>query len=178
MGWHPKRAGRHGRHSSTVTIPLALQPKLHACRPLQDAEAFESKRSRGRGERGGEPAWASARVAAKRGAEEAARLQSEIDEDDAFAVSAGRHMGRACTGLGCAQGSGVPGGMDAERAGQGQLGGPQPHFVEQSRRSHAHPPLPSLSAAGHGQAGAAGGGSRAGAAGGGGGRGRGGGRGG
>lgn len=59
-------------------------------RHLQDAEAFEAKRSRGRGERGGEPAWASARVAAKRSAEDQARLQSEIDEDDAFAVREGR----------------------------------------------------------------------------------------
>lgn len=52
----------------------------------QDAESFESKRSRKRG--GDEPAWASARVDAKRSAQEQARLQSEIDEDDAFAVSA------------------------------------------------------------------------------------------
>ncbi|KAL4425618.1 hypothetical protein ABPG75_009634 [Micractinium tetrahymenae] len=51
----------------------------------EDAEAFEAKRSRGRGE-GGQPAWASSRVTAKRSAEEAARLQDEIDEDDAFAL--------------------------------------------------------------------------------------------
>ncbi|PSC67084.1 5 -3 exoribonuclease 1, partial [Micractinium conductrix] len=50
----------------------------------EDAESFESKRSRKRG--GDEPAWASARVDAKRSAQEQARLQSEIDEDDAFAL--------------------------------------------------------------------------------------------
>lgn len=60
--------------------------------PVQDAEAFESKRSRGRSE-GGQPAWASARVTAKRSAEEAARLQDEIDEDDAFAVCVGEWVG-------------------------------------------------------------------------------------
>ncbi|KAL4438007.1 hypothetical protein ABPG77_004228 [Micractinium sp. CCAP 211/92] len=56
---------------------------LHA--RAEDAEAFEAKRSRGRGE-GGQPAWASARVTAKRSAEEATRLQDEVDEDDAFAL--------------------------------------------------------------------------------------------
>lgn len=70
--------------SHQTSIPRAFQH--HHPTLTQDAESFEAKRSRGRGERGGEPAWASARVAAKRGAEEQARLQSEIDEDDAFAV--------------------------------------------------------------------------------------------
>lgn len=63
-------------------------PLVPAGLPPQDAEAFEAKRSRGRGE-GGAPAWASARVEAKRTAEEAARLRDEIDEDDAFAVGGG-----------------------------------------------------------------------------------------
>ena len=48
----------------------------------QDAEAFEAKRARREG--GGAPAWASARVEAKKAA--AAAAENELDEDDAFEV--------------------------------------------------------------------------------------------
>lgn len=70
---------------------LSLSLFLLSSPSPQDAEAFESKRSRRGG--GGGPAWASARVDKKRGTEEAARRKAEIDEDDAFAVRGGR---RAC----------------------------------------------------------------------------------
>ena len=78
-------------HSHTVPSLTHTHPTF----PPQDAEAFESKRSR-KGA-GGQPAWASARVEDKRQRDLAASQQqqqrSELDEDDAFAV-------RACLGLG------------------------------------------------------------------------------
>ncbi len=50
-------------------------------------------------------------MAAKRGAEEQARLQSEIDEDDAFAVSDGREGRSMC----CEDGRGQCCGLAAVR---------------------------------------------------------------
>lgn len=52
----------------------------------QDAEQFEAKRAR---REGAAPAWASARVEAKKSQQQAAAPPNELDEDDAFEVSRG-----------------------------------------------------------------------------------------
>lgn len=97
---------------------------LHA--RAEDAEAFEAKRSRGRGE-GGAPAWASARVEAKRTAEEAARLRDEIDEDDAFALDMAKLAlqaeGHELELLAAVEGEGE------EEAGPGGEGAPAKHAI-------------------------------------------------
>ncbi len=76
-----------------MIIVIFIIPTVVSCNyllplALQDAEHFEAKRARREG--GAAPAWASARVEAKRAQQ--AQQPNELDEDDAFEARQGRWL--------------------------------------------------------------------------------------